>query len=96
MDQYLRSFQWNKVKYRADKSLAELIDLLSKVSELGFLSAIMNNINVPHLQEAASIDNDIRFKYSQYNQVKNSLATLQRKQACVAPTYEDIYLHGYL
>ncbi|KAJ5691160.1 hypothetical protein N7488_011895 [Penicillium malachiteum] len=61
VDQYLRSFQWNKVKYRADKPLAELIDLLSK--------------------EAASIDNDIRFKYSQYNQVKNNLATLQRKQA---------------
>lgn len=32
------------------------------------------------LQEAASIDNDIRSKYSQYNQVKNTLATLQRKQ----------------
>ncbi|KAJ5926693.1 hypothetical protein N7516_008466 [Penicillium verrucosum] len=61
VDQYLRTFQWNKVKYRADKSLAELIDLLQK--------------------EAASIDNDIRFKYSQYNQVKNTLSTLQRKQA---------------
>ncbi|KAJ5152094.1 hypothetical protein N7492_010389 [Penicillium capsulatum] len=60
VDQYLRTFQWNKVKYRADKSLSELIDLLQK--------------------EAASIDNDIRFKYSQYNQVKNTLATLQRKQ----------------
>ncbi|KAJ5777302.1 hypothetical protein N7520_000548 [Penicillium odoratum] len=63
VDQYLRSFQWNKVKYRADKPLAELIDLLAK--------------------ETASIDNDIRFKYSQYNQVKNNLATLQRKQAFV-------------
>lgn len=31
-------------------------------------------------QEAASIDNDIRSKYTQYNQVKNTLATLQRKQ----------------
>lgn len=31
VDQYLRTFQWNKVKYRADKSLAELIDLLHKV-----------------------------------------------------------------
>ncbi|KAJ5494276.1 ATPase V1 complex subunit C [Penicillium fimorum] len=60
VDQYLRTFQWNKVKYRADKSLAELIDLLQK--------------------EASSIDNDIRFKYSQYNQVKNTLSTLQRKQ----------------
>ncbi|KAI9038738.1 H(+)-transporting V1 sector ATPase subunit C [Aspergillus affinis] len=60
VDQYLRTFSWNKVKYRADKSLGELIDLLQK--------------------EAASIDNDIRTKYSQYNQVKGNLATLQRKQ----------------
>ncbi|PGG95174.1 hypothetical protein AJ79_10214 [Helicocarpus griseus UAMH5409] len=59
-DQYLRTFQWNKVKYRADKSLAELIDLLQK--------------------EATSIDNDVRGKFSQYNQVKTTLAALQRKQ----------------
>lgn len=32
VDQYLRSFQWNKVKYRADKPIAELIDSLQKVS----------------------------------------------------------------
>lgn len=31
-DHYLRTFNWNKVKYRADKSLAELIDSLQKVS----------------------------------------------------------------
>ena len=31
MDQYLRTFSWNKVKYRADKPLAELIDMLQKV-----------------------------------------------------------------
>ena len=30
-DQYLRTFSWNKVKYRADKPLAELIDSLNKV-----------------------------------------------------------------
>ncbi|KAJ9389618.1 hypothetical protein DTO063F5_2111 [Paecilomyces variotii] len=60
VDHYLRTFTWNKVKYRADKPLAELIDLLQK--------------------ETASIDNDIRSKYSQYNQVKSNLATLQRKQ----------------
>ncbi|KAL4809566.1 hypothetical protein BDV18DRAFT_132348 [Aspergillus unguis] len=60
VDQYLRTFQWNKVKYRADKSLSELIDLLQK--------------------EAVSIDSDLRSKYSQYNQIKNTLATLQRKQ----------------
>lgn len=60
VDQYLRTFSWNKVKYRADRSLGELIDLLEK--------------------EAASIDNDVRSKYSQYNQAKNTLATLKRKQ----------------
>lgn len=31
VDQYLRTFQWNKVKYRADKSIADLIDSLQKV-----------------------------------------------------------------
>jgi hypothetical protein len=31
VDQYLRTFQWNKVKYRADRSIGELIDLLHKV-----------------------------------------------------------------
>lgn len=31
VDQYLRNFQWNKVKYRADKSIADLIDSLQKV-----------------------------------------------------------------
>lgn len=29
-DQYLRSFQWNKVRYRADRPLEELIDNLQK------------------------------------------------------------------
>lgn len=32
-DQYLRTFSWNKVKYRADKPLAELIDSLQKVRD---------------------------------------------------------------
>ncbi|KAH7414524.1 hypothetical protein DE146DRAFT_674075 [Phaeosphaeria sp. MPI-PUGE-AT-0046c] len=30
VDQYLRNFQWNKVKYRADKPIKELIDSLQK------------------------------------------------------------------
>ncbi|KJZ79092.1 hypothetical protein HIM_01243 [Hirsutella minnesotensis 3608] len=29
-DQYLRSFTWNKIRYRSDKSLGELIDTLQK------------------------------------------------------------------
>lgn len=31
-EQYLRSFNWNKIRYRSDKSLGELIDTLQKVS----------------------------------------------------------------
>lgn len=30
LDQYLKSFTWNKVKYRADKPISELLDLLQK------------------------------------------------------------------
>ncbi|CAJ2513465.1 Uu.00g015840.m01.CDS01 [Anthostomella pinea] len=59
-DQYLRSFAWNKVRYRADKPVGELVDNLQK--------------------ELATIDNDVKGKLNQYNQVKTNLATLQRKQ----------------
>jgi V-type H+-transporting ATPase subunit C len=30
-EQYLRTFTWNKIRYRSDKSLGELIDTLQKV-----------------------------------------------------------------
>ncbi|MCJ1479584.1 hypothetical protein MMC13_008270 [Lambiella insularis] len=60
VDQYLKTFTWNKVKYRADKPLGELIDTLQK--------------------EVISIDNDVKTKYNQYNQVKTNLTNLQRKQ----------------
>ncbi|MCJ1273589.1 Vacuolar ATP synthase subunit C [Puttea exsequens] len=59
-DQYLKTFHWNKVKYRADKPLGEIIDTLQK--------------------EVNSIDNDVKNKYNQYNQVKTSLSALQRKK----------------
>lgn len=31
-EQYLKTFHWNKVKYRADKPLGEIIDTLQKVA----------------------------------------------------------------
>ena len=31
MEDYLRGFSWNKVKYRSDKSIAQLLDSLHKV-----------------------------------------------------------------
>ena len=30
-EQYLKTFHWNKVKYRADKPLGEIVDTLQKV-----------------------------------------------------------------
>ncbi|KAF2214745.1 hypothetical protein CERZMDRAFT_95137 [Cercospora zeae-maydis SCOH1-5] len=60
VENYLQSFQWNKVKYRADKPIAELIDSLQK--------------------EIAAVDNDVKAKFSQYNQTKTNLASLQRSQ----------------
>lgn len=38
VDQYLRNFQWNKVKYRADKPIADLIDSLQKVGSFSALA----------------------------------------------------------
>ncbi|KAL9593468.1 MAG: hypothetical protein Q9219_007538 [cf. Caloplaca sp. 3 TL-2023] len=59
-EQYLKSFHWNKVKYRADKPLGEIISTLQK--------------------EITSIDNQVKDKYSSYNQVKTNLTALQRRQ----------------
>lgn len=59
-EQYLRTFSWNRVRYRADKPIAELIESLQK--------------------ELATIDNDVKGKLGQYNQVKTNYAALQRKQ----------------
>lgn len=36
VEQYLKTFHWNKVKYRADKPLGEIIDVLQKVLGLSF------------------------------------------------------------
>ncbi|KAH8727680.1 hypothetical protein GQ44DRAFT_703622 [Phaeosphaeriaceae sp. PMI808] len=60
VDQYLRTFQWNKVKYRADKPIADLIDSLQK--------------------EIQGIDNDVKSKFSQYNQTKSALVAAERKR----------------
>ena len=41
-EQYLKTFHWNKVKYRADKPLGETIDTLRKVS----LVVIFESLNL--------------------------------------------------
>nr|POE47550.1 v-type proton atpase subunit c [Quercus suber] len=58
VDAYLQSFHWNKVKFRADKPISELLSSLQK--------------------EVAAIDNDVKSKFTQYNNTKTALATARR------------------
>ena len=43
IDQYLKGFQWNSMKYRVDKTLKEISDVL--VQELNSIEALMKNKN---------------------------------------------------
>lgn len=43
VEQYLKSFHWNKVKYRADRPLGEIIVTLQKVR--GILLPRMNGLS---------------------------------------------------
>jgi V-type H+-transporting ATPase subunit C len=76
VDQYLRTFQWNKVKYRADKAIAELIDSLQKVSP----PTPCFHPGSYGLQEVGAIENDVKAKFNQYTQTKTNLAASQRRQ----------------
>jgi V-type H+-transporting ATPase subunit C len=80
LEQYLSNFQWNKVKYRSDKPIAELISLLQKVAPPAFPIQPISKTN-HHIQEVNSIDNDVRSKFNQYNTLRTNLATLHRKQS---------------
>jgi V-type H+-transporting ATPase subunit C len=89
-DQYLCNFSWNKLRYRADKSLGELLDTLQKVSYKSFACAVafcrsfgrLRNklLTCEPVQELGTVDNDVKVKFNQYNTVKTSLASLQRRQ----------------
>lgn len=48
-----------------------------------FASSSLVDTIIDSTQELASIDNDVRSKFSQYNSTKNSLASAQRKQTYV-------------
>lgn len=51
VDHYLQSFQWNKVKYRAEKPISELVDMLQKVSTLFIeVVALSNRSTTGHCQ----------------------------------------------
>jgi V-type H+-transporting ATPase subunit C len=78
VDHYLQTFQWNKVKYRADKPISELVDILQKVC---IHASIPSSHSLTRaLQDIASIDNDVKTKFNQYNSSKTSLATALRSR----------------
>ena len=81
MDQYLQTYSWNKVKYRIDKPMAEIVDSLRKVSGSMAIVLLAPGSSRRTTQELAGIDTDVRNKFSQYNTNKNSLVGAQRKQA---------------
>ncbi|ORX70884.1 ATPase V1 complex subunit C [Linderina pennispora] len=60
VDQYLKTFSWNTSKYRADRSLVEIVDQIA--------------------EDMGAIDAALKTKLTQYNAIKNSLATVKRKQ----------------
>lgn len=81
-DHYLHTFSWNKVRYRADKPLGELVEMLQKVSFPPLqLSPVLRTFR-PNLslQELITIDNDVKGKMNQHTSIKNNLASLQRRQ----------------
>lgn len=56
---YLRSYSWNTGKYRTDKSIGELVDILN--------------------HEGSALENDVRTKFNQYNNVRGQLQQYQRR-----------------
>jgi hypothetical protein len=62
----------NSMKYRIDKPVVDLLDMLVKV--------LANLPSLAKLQEVNVLDNDVRTKQSQYQQAQNSYLSLQKKQ----------------
>jgi hypothetical protein len=65
------------MKYRIDKPIADLLDMLVKV--------LANSPSKNNWQEVNMLDNDVRTKQSQYQQAQNSHLTLQKKQMFTRP-----------
>ncbi|MCJ1259897.1 Vacuolar ATP synthase subunit C [Lignoscripta atroalba] len=68
VDQYIRSFHWNKVKYRADKPLAELINMLQKevTSIDNDVKAQYNHGNLSNKSLTAIVDPSLIIQDSEY------------------------------
>ncbi|KAJ1660362.1 Vacuolar ATP synthase subunit C [Dispira simplex] len=60
VDQYLKSFSWDATKFRSDKALPEICNVIA--------------------QQVGVIENHLKTKMANYNNVKSSLQVLSRKQ----------------
>ena len=62
----------NSMKYRIDKPIAELLEMLVKVL-VQLTRQLMD-------QEVSILDNDVRTKQTQYSQAQTSYLNLQKRQ----------------
>ena len=87
---YLKNYGWNAMKYRADKSLKELLDALQLVilfKRLVSMHYCLSKKIHPSLigncnggtQEVTSVDNLMKSKLAAYTQAKSALQAIQRK-----------------
>lgn len=91
VETYLQSFHWNKVKYRADKPIAELIDSLQKD-----LSAIDNDVKQKFNQYNSTKTNLTSLQKSQTgNLSQKSLNTVVNPDTLIKPDDSE-YLQQHL
>jgi V-type H+-transporting ATPase subunit C len=91
VDSYLQNFQWNKVKYRADKPISELIDTLQKE-----LSAVDNDVKQKFNQYNTTKTNLNSLQRSQTgNLSQKSLAAIVNPEALLKPDQSE-YLQQHL
>lgn len=91
VENYLQSFQWNKVKYRADKPIAELVDTLQKE-----LAAVDNDVKAKFNQYNTTKTNLASIQRSQTgNLSQKSLAAIVNPEALLKPDDSE-YLQQHL
>lgn len=91
MENYLQSFQWNKVKYRADKPIAELIDTLQKE-----VAAVDNDVKAKFNQYNTTKTNLASIQRSQTgNLSQKSLAAVVNPEALLKDDQSE-YLQQHL
>ncbi|CAK3986468.1 probable H+-ATPase V1 subunit c, vacuolar [Lecanosticta acicola] len=91
VENYLQSFQWNKVKYRADKPISELIDTLQKE-----VAAVDNDVKAKFNQYNATKTNLASVQRSHTgNLSQKSLSAIVNPDAVLKPDDSE-YLQQHL